>query len=552
MDYSQFSFALYARKSTEDEGKQVQSIEDQIRYMKEKADSYGIRLKRNAIIKEEKSAKTPGNRPKFSQLVVDIKAGKYNALLCWQTNRLSRNPQESGTIQQLLQDGYIKCIVTSDRIYLPDDNAVVFAVEMGISNQFVRDLMKNVRRGMVSKAERGWLPCRPPIGYRNDRENRTIICDPERYSLVRQMWDMMLTGGYTVSEIARIAEIDWGLATIPRRKQGGKPLAAANVYALFHNPFYTGYLRYAGSFYKGKHTAMVTQTEFDRVQELLSRKNAPRPTIDEERKPDPFPYRGLVRCGDCGCLITYTRKIKTYKNGTAQVFEYCYCTRKRKDFNCPNTRKIKPHELTQHIRDELAKYTIIDDFFQWAVRFLDEFDAAESAKQQEIYRQQVKAIETTENQLRELNRMRYRGQVDDAFYESEKRELESKLVLLRGQFDDQERANREHRKKLEEYFNFARYAQEDFEGDNDLKKKKVLAIVGQNLLFKDGYLWFEPIPYLTPLMPKYQELKRRYDEVMTQPEQGRASLVAQIISDWYTWQDSNLRPLAPQANALSS
>ncbi|MGH2639752.1 MAG: hypothetical protein ACRDF4_10835, partial [Rhabdochlamydiaceae bacterium] len=288
-----------------------------------------------------------------------------------------------------------------------------------------------------------------------------------------------------------------------------------------------------GKLYNGKHTPMVTKTEFDRVQELIRRKNTPRPEIDDERKPDPFPYRGVIKCGDCGCLITYTRKTKHYKNGTSQDFEYCYCTRKRKDMVCTNTIKIKPKELTRRIRGELEKYIIIDEFFQWAIKFLDEFDADENAKQQTIYKQQVKAIERTENELRELNRMRYRGQVDDEFYLQEKNNLEDKLVLLRGQFDDQERANKEHRKKLEEYFNFARYAQEDFEGNDDLKKKKVLSIVGQNLLFKDGLLWFEPIPYLTPLMPKYKKLYERYLEVMTQPKQGREKLVAEIISAWY-------------------
>ncbi|HEY1645380.1 MAG TPA: hypothetical protein VGF75_03255 [Candidatus Saccharimonadales bacterium] len=79
------------------------------------------------------------------------------------------------------------------------------------------------------------------------------------------------------------------------------------------------------------------------------------------------------------------------------------------------------------------------------------------------------------------------------------------------------------------------YAREDFEGDDDLKKKKVLSIVGQNLLFKGGLLWFEPIPYLTPIMPKYKKLKKRYDDVMTLPEQGREKLIADIISAWCTF-----------------
>ena len=148
--------------------------------------------------------------------------------------------------------------------------------------------------------------------------------------------------------------------------------------------------------------------------------------------------------------------------------------------------------------------------------------------------------------------MRYRRQVDDEFYDKEKQDMENKLVLLRGQFEDQESANKRHRRLMEKYFNFARYAKDDFEGDDDLKRKQVLSIVGQNLLYQDGKLSFEPIKYLIPLVEKYPALQERYERVGTLPQQMKKEAVASIISDWYTWQDSNLRPLAPQANALSS
>jgi site-specific DNA recombinase len=302
--------------------------------MKARAYTLDIKYKKQDIFQESKSAKAPGVRDEFNRVVNDIRSGKYNALLCWATNRLARNPQEAGIIQQLLHDGSLKCIITNEKEYRPEDNAVIFAVEMGINSQFIRDLMANVRRGMVSKAEKGWLPGIPPAGYKNNREERTIIVDEERFSLVRQMWDYMLLGCYTVAEITRIADEEWYLTTIPRRKRGGKSLSVACVYSMFRNPFYMGYLRYSGKIYQGKHTAMVTKAEFDRVQELISPHNAPRPETTEE--PDPFPYRGLIKCGECGCLITYTRTIRHYKNGESQGFEYCYCTRRRRDYLCTN------------------------------------------------------------------------------------------------------------------------------------------------------------------------------------------------------------------------
>ena len=554
MDYTKLKFALYARKSTEDKKKQVQSIPDQKRIMKERAKSLGVHIKHKAIFSEEKSAKTPGIRDEFNRLIADIKEGKYNAIICWQLNRLARNPQESGILQQLLQDEVLKCIVTNDKTYLPSDNAVLFSVESGISNQFVRDLMVNVRRGMHSKAEKGWLPGVPACGYLNDRENSTIIIDEERFALIRQMWDYMLTGMYTVPQIARIADKDWGLRTKVRGERGGKPLAVSTVYAMFQNPFYKGYLRYGGKVHKGLHTPMVTPEEFDRVQELITRYNNPRPH-EETAKDDLFPYRGLVKCGECGCSITYMKAVRKRKNGNVQTYEYCYCTRRRNDMECSQTMthsRITPQELTVAIRKEISKYTIMDDFFQWACQYLDEFNENEIAVQEKVYETQVKTIARLENEVRELGRLRYRNQIDDEFYESEKQELENRLVTLRGQFQDQEEHNKKHRKLLDKYFNFARYAKEDFESDNDLKKKEVLTIIGQNLLLKDGLLEFEPIKYLVPILEKYPALEKEYLKVQTYPEQMKKDAIASLISAWYTRYDLNVRPSVPQTDALSS
>jgi site-specific DNA recombinase len=383
--------------------------------------------------------------------------------------------------------------------------------------QFSRDLVVAVKRGMQSKAERGWLPGVPPIGYKNYRDEedsryKTIILDEKRIPIIRKMWDMMLTGTYTVPEIARWAEKK-GLRSIKRRKRGNKPMSTATVYDIFHNPFYKGYLRYNGKIIKGKHDELVTAKEFERVQELIKRYNQPRPVVTPE--PDPFPYRGIITCGECGCLITYSKVTKTYKNGTTQVFEYCYCTRRRTDVRCAQSATIKPQELTKRIRAELDKHTILPEFFEWACKYLSEFHEEEIDKQEKIYEAQTRTILAIESELRELGRMRYKNQVDDEFYENEKLTLENKLTVLRGEFNTQEERNKELRKLTDKYFNFARYARENFESDEDEKRKEVLGMVGQNLTYKDGILESKPIKYLTPIVEKYPEFERQYLSVQT-------------------------------------
>ena len=158
-----------------------------------------------------------------------IENGEADGILCWQINRLSRNPIDSGKLSWLLQQGILKSIQTIDRQYLPEDNVLLFNVESGMANQFILDLSKNTKRGLQSKLEKGWLPNVAPLGYCNDTQNHTIAKDPERFNLVRKMWDLMLTGSYTPPKILDIATNEWSFRTrksIPRQSPQRNPTIA--------------------------------------------------------------------------------------------------------------------------------------------------------------------------------------------------------------------------------------------------------------------------------------------------------------------------------------
>src|SRR3990170_7700459 len=122
-------YFLYARKSSESEDRQVQSIDDQINRLKKFASDLNLNIKKTYT--EAKSAKKPNNRPLFDEMIQRIENGDADGILCWQINRLSRNPIDSGKISWLLQQGILKSIQTIDRQYLPEDNVLLFAVEAG-------------------------------------------------------------------------------------------------------------------------------------------------------------------------------------------------------------------------------------------------------------------------------------------------------------------------------------------------------------------------------------------------------------------------------------
>jgi hypothetical protein len=149
-----------------------------------------------------------------------------------------------------------------------DDNIILMYIEFGMAQKYVDDLSKNVKRGLKTKIENGWLPGVAPLGYLNDTNKltgaNTLIKDPERFPLIRRMWDLMLTERYTPPQIVGIANKQWSFRTRPMRKKGSKPLCRSAIYKIFTMPFYYGWFEFpkgSGQLYRGKHEPMITEAE---------------------------------------------------------------------------------------------------------------------------------------------------------------------------------------------------------------------------------------------------------------------------------------------------
>lgn len=498
-------YFLYARKSSESEDRQVQSIDDQINRLKELSKNLHISIKE--IITEAKSAKKPDNRPIFDDMLKRIEKGEAQGILCWQINRLSRNPIDSGKLGWMLQQNTLKCIQTIDRQYLPDDNVLLFNVESGMANQFIIDLRKNSWRGMEGKADRGWLPSLAPLGYLNDKLNHFIVEDPERFHLIRKMWDLMLTGNYTPPKIREIANNDWGFKTPQHNHRGGDKLADSTIYKMFTNIFYTGMFEWVGKTYNGNHKPMITMEEYDHVQILLKQRGRPRPKQHE------FAFTGIITCGTCGSMFTASEKTKLITTEN-KLKTYCYyhCTKKKQDVKC-NEKPITCDNLEKQINAEIQKYTIIQDFFNWALEIIREKNDEEITKRTKVYESQERSLSSAQRELDNLTKMRCRDLIDDEAFIKESGVLKDRIMRLRGEIRHIENRTDKWAELVENAFQFALHAKERFNTGGLMEKREILNALGSNFVIKDGKLSIQAKEWLIPIRDNYSALEEEYNRL---------------------------------------
>lgn len=525
------NFILYARKSTDTVDKQVLSLDSQVEELTILAKKLGLNIVE--IILESKSAKAPG-REKFNQMLDNIEAGKAQAILCWKIDRLARNPIDAGRISWLLQREIIKQIQTFSHVYLPTDNVLLMSVETGLSTQYIRDLSDNVKRGMLTKVKSGWLANKPPMGYINNtikNSDTPIIKDPERFDIVRSIFDLVLSGVYSPNQILNKVNDEFRLRTIKRGREGDKLLTRSKLYWLLHHPFYYGDFKWNGEAYSGKQEPMITVDEFTRVQELLGTKGKARPHNKT------FAYTGLIRCEECGCMVSADEKKKPAKNGGFHRYVYYMCTKKKPKVKC-SQHGIREEELERQFKNLLSQIHIDEEIVALVIGDLKRMHAEEAATQQTRLASIQRTYQGVQNKLNNLLSVRLDGLITDEEYKSKKNQIMLEKARLEEKLQDNSGRTGDWLNTAERTFNFASHAVKAFENKKGTieQKKVIIQAFGANFILKDRNLHAEirePFIFVKNCLTGVGEETTRSELLQTATQsRGDTPILSKIPTGW--------------------
>lgn len=504
-------YFIYTRKSSEGEERQILSNPAQIKELLLLNEKLSLEVI-NPPLQESQSAKIPG-RPIFNSMLDQINKGVAQGIIVWHPDRLSRNPEESAKIISLMDQNCLLEVVTPTQTFRnnPMDKFMLgfFMMNAKLEND---NKSVNVKRGLNAKAEKGWLPSGAKPGYMNDKYaekgNKTILSDPDRFPLIRKAWDCMLTGAYTVMQILRLLNEEWGYRTPKHKRIGGKPMTRSQIYKTLIDPFYYGEFEYpvgSGILRKGKHKPMINKEEFDKVQMLLGRKSRPRP------KTRIFAYSGILECGECHATITAEEKfqiicpickqkfasqnkdtcpkcktlIDEMKNPTLLHYVYYHCTR-RKDPNCTQ-KSIRVEELDKELDKTLAMLQISERFKDWAVAYINELNDKEAEENVATLKSLQSANEDIEIRLNNLLKLKISPQnadgslLNDEGYRKEKERLTVEKSKINEKLGGNNYQAEKWRETAEKTFDFACHARYWFANGNMQTRRELIAGLGSNL-----------------------------------------------------------------------
>jgi DNA invertase Pin-like site-specific DNA recombinase len=486
-------FYLYARKSTDEEDRQILSIESQINELREYARKENIELLDEFT--EAKTAKEPG-RPIFSYMLKQVEMGLADGILAWHPDRLARNSIDGGKIIYLVDMGKIADLrFPTYRFDNTAQGKFMLSIMFGQSKYYVDNLSENTKRGLREKLRRGEWPGWAPLGYVNDYKNHTVTPDPEKAPFLRKVFELYATGNYSLEELLREVH-GWSFLG-----KAGKPVRKSSLAHLLRNPFYYGVMKFKGELFEASHPPLVSKKLFDSVQAVLQKKAKPikKGTVK-------FSFTGLITCGECGASITAERQ---------KGHIYYRCTKKLA--RC-SQKFLREEALLSQINEAILKVFIDDEAKGKIMNRLDELSNEESKASSFLSRQTHDELKVFDDKIERLIDLYIAKEISQEEYQRKKAKLLNEKKELQELLGEIEKTSGGWLEPSKNFITTCNSAGSVAWQGNPVAKRDFLKILGSNFILKDRSLSFTT--------------RRPFDLVAERPPH----------LNWLPLEDSNLGP----------
>lgn len=356
--------AIYCRVSTEEQSENGYSIDEQERLLEEWCKKMGYVIYK-CYSDRGISGKNIKDRPALKELLSDAKAGKFDMVISWKINRVSRKLEDVLKIVNILEKNNITFKSYSEPFETDTPAGRMQFQMMALIGEFERGtIAQNVKMGMIAKAKSGnWCGGRV-LGYdlvpnnlpeeEKKGKNKLEINEKEA-EIVRFIFNEYSKGkGYKA--------ITNKMNKLGYKTKKGNNFSVGSIRDILTNPVYIGEIRYNVRQnwsekrrrninpnpirVKGKHEAIIDRELWDKVQLILeSKKGKPSRIYDGE-----YPLTGILRCPKCGAGMVISRTTNTLADGTKKrIAYYCCGNWKNKGTSVCNSNTIRVDKANEYV-----------------------------------------------------------------------------------------------------------------------------------------------------------------------------------------------------------
>jgi len=468
-------FFLYARKSTEEDDKQIMSIEAQLFELREFARKEKLEILEE--FQESKSAKKPG-RAKFSEMIKKIEKSEGVGILAWHPDRLARNSVDGGKIIYLVDQEKILSLRFPTFWFEPTPQGLfMLQVAFGQSKYYSDNLVQNINRGIRQKIRRGeWLTL-APFGYINNPKTRNIEPHPSKSKIVVKMYKEFAKGNHTFKSMSEF------LSDLSVTSKKGTPLAKSAIQSILTNRAYLGLVKHKGEFYEGRFPPILSLQIFEAVQKVLERKAKPRKSKTKHN----FPFTGLFSCGECGSAIT--AQWATGRRGGK--YRYYRCTKKKG--NC-SQKYLREDLLFAQLKERIQTFAICDEMTDKMLGQVELWEKEKDNSSQSFVQNLKNKQKENQEKLDKLVSLYLDNDVDRKIYLKQKEKLMCEKISLNSRRTDFKRKGKNWNEPLRSWILDTKKASELAFSENYLEMKEFVLKIGTNPYLSNKQISFSVSP----------------------------------------------------------
>ena len=416
---------LYPRVSTDDQVREGFSLDEQEKEMKKLCMYKNYQIYK--VYREEGVSAKNMNRPKFQEMMQDLKDGKINRIIVYKLDRLTRSIQDLEVICKLIEKYHCSLDSVSEEINTDTAMGVFFIRMTTILAQLeIERTSERTKFGLKGAAKNGHFCGKAPIGYR--KINKELVIDDLESEVVKEIFDDYVNG--------------LSVCTITK-KLNNKNALNRNWRTTTIDRMLSNYI-YCGDYLYGKRAknmkpihledicpAIIDKETFKMVQTQKER------NLKNYTRKHTYVYMQKIVCSKCNKIMGGSST--TSRNKPTQIYYKCNCCNTR-----INEKKIEK-TLMLFLNDMLDYYLLIDNNFK---SFFNEDLSIEINKYN-------KMLDKCNKKLKKIKEAYLDDLIDKDEFITEEKTIKSQINDLEFKLNHLNNANNNenHKQELNLYYN---------------------------------------------------------------------------------------------------